>query len=86
MCTAQLRRGSHHDAGPQGVRGQERVLGQPVPERGRVPEPGPEDAVPVHMSGRVLGRELRAGPGGPETEARHGRARRHTGLSAHHSQ
>lgn len=82
----QLRRGSHHDAGPEGLRGQKRVPGQPVPERWRVPEPGPEDTVPVHMSRRILGRKLRTGPGGPKTETRHGRARSHTGLPAHHSQ
>jgi len=62
------------------------VSGQPVQERRRLPEPRPQDPLPLYMPRRILGRELRTGPGRPETVTRHGRTGRHTGVPPHHPQ
>jgi len=69
----QLQRGSHHVLGHQGLCGQERVPGPALSERGHLHQSGAPAAVSMHLSGGLLGRELRAGPGGTAPEAEHGR-------------
>ena len=46
---------------------------------------GPEGAVPVPLPGRLLGRQLRTGPGGTDAQAEHGRSRGDSRLSPDHS-
>lgn len=67
------------------MRRSQRVPRPAVPERGALRESGAASALSVRLSGRLLRRELRADPGGPDAQVEHGRTGRHSRLSADHS-
>jgi len=69
MSRPQLRGRADPIAGQQRLHGQERVHRLSLPERWQVHQPGSAIPIPLHLPGRFLGRELRAGPGRSNAEA-----------------
>lgn len=72
--------------GREGVRGPERVSGQPLPQRRLLPQQGQHGALQVPVHGRLLRRQLRADAGGADPAAQHGRTCRNSCLLAVYSQ
>lgn len=80
----QLRRGSRYVARRKGMRRPQRMSRSAVHERCRVHKSGAAIALPVQLSGWVLGRELRTHSGGPNIEVKHGRIGSDSRMSADH--
>ena len=77
--------GSARDPGREGLRGPERVPGQPLPQRRHLHQPGDQRAVQVRLHHRLLRRQLRAHAGGADTEAQHGGLGGHPCLFTNHT-
>lgn len=78
-------RGKSYVTGRQRLYGPRRVSGSAVPERSHVHQPRTEGTVPMSVLGRVLGSQLRTGPGGSDTETIHGRIGCDPRLSSNYS-
>ncbi len=78
--------GSARDPRREGLRGPQRVSGQPLHQRRHLHQPRHERALHLHLSRRILRLQLRAHAGGADPAPQHGRASRHLGLPAHHPQ